>query len=354
MVIKASSARHIARLADELRSGDAVVREAAVARLTVIGSRALDRLGRIALDSNEPFIARAAALRAIEGIGEPRGLPVGIRSLADPSPEVAGAASGVVRTFLAGPHGLQALDALAAVVLDRSRPDAVRESVLRAMRDLDAAMLAPILEALLTDPSARVRAAAQGQPVVSGGDAIERQPAIDVWLERPGALPDDPERVRHAVAQQGDRASLPALQRLVERAREREHATSGPRRREWLAVRAAAHAALGARGSRLAIYDLREVLDGALEPLPVEFLTALTLIGDASCLEPAAGAYARAAAGWWRDRLADAFGAVVSRERVTRRHALARKIGKRWPEAFAALWPGRPATRPAPAGNLYQ
>ena len=97
-------------------------------------------------------------------------------------------------------------------------------------------------------------------------------------------------------------------------------------------ARAAAHVALAHRGSRLAVYDLRESLESADAPLPVEFLAALTLVGDRSCLEPIAAAYAHARGGhaWWRQHLADAFRAIAARERITRRNAVMKKIEKRW------------------------
>ena len=61
------------------------------------------------------------------------------------------------------------------------------------------------------------------------------------------------------------------------------------------------------RGSRLALYDLRDSLLET-ERLPVAFLAALEEVGDASCLEPLAAAYDASPRGsdpWWRDHLAD-------------------------------------------------
>ncbi len=354
MVIKASSARNVDALLRDLLSDRAVTREGAVARLTVIGVRAVDRLTALAAAAETASPARAAAFRALEAIGDPRALDVALRALADPDAGVATAAIGVARAFLMGPGGLPALDALTAVAVDRARPDAIREAALRALGDLDAGTLSPLMEALLTDPSARLRAAAQG---ASGQAVAEPAAAADRWLERADdiALPDDPEAVRRELGRRGGVMNLPLLHRLIERLREREQATSGQRRREWMAARAAAHAALAARGSRLAVYDLRESLDAATEPLPVEFLAALTMIGDASCLEPIAGAFARAreqkgaspaGSDWWHRHLADAFQAIVSREAITRRNVVAKKIEKRWPDASRALWPGR-STAPA-------
>ena len=76
---------------------------------------------------------------------------------------------------------------------------------------------------------------------------------------------------------------------------------------------------------------MRESIAAATAPLPVEFLAALSMVGDASCLEAIAAAHDRATDAWWRDHLADAFGAVVARERLTGRHAVMKKIAKRFP-----------------------
>ena len=75
------------------------------------------------------------------------------------------------------------------------------------------------------------------------------------------------------------------------------------------------------RGSRLALYDLRETLEAREAPLPVEFLAALSAIGDASCLEADCGrlhAASRTAMTLVARHLADAFQAIVAREGITR------------------------------------
>ncbi|MGH9139797.1 MAG: hypothetical protein ACRD2I_01500, partial [Vicinamibacterales bacterium] len=114
-------------------------------------------------------------------------------------------------------------------------------------------------------------------------------------------------------------------------------------RDQWRLARAAAHVTLAQRGSRLALYDLRDSLEAARGPLPVEFLAAITLIGDASCLEAIAAAHARARPkdAWWRRHLAEAFQTIVKRDQLTRRHAAMKKIEKRWPGALDGLWAGR-------------
>jgi hypothetical protein len=94
---------------------------------------------------------------------------------------------------------------------------------------------------------------------------------------------------------------------------------------------------LANRGSRLALYDLRESLKAAAAPLPVEFLTALSLVGDTSCLEAIAAAHQRSDDDWWRQRLSDSFHSIAERGRITRRHAVMKRIQKRWPGTFKQL-----------------
>jgi HEAT repeat protein len=96
-------------------------------------------------------------------------------------------------------------------------------------------------------------------------------------------------------------------------------------------ARAAAHQALGARGSRVALYDLREALESKLDPLPLGMLVALGQVGDTSCLEPLAAAAGRTASDWQRDHLLDAARRIVRRERLTRRQAVVRRLVARHP-----------------------
>jgi hypothetical protein len=137
------------------------------------------------------------------------------------------------------------------------------------------------------------------------------------------------------------------LLKIIERVRAREADEPAARRAEWTTARAAAHLALAERGSRLALYDLRESLNDTAR-LPVEFVAALSLVGDAGCLEAIAGAYARSSeAGrarddWWRQHLADAFVTIVRREKMTKRHAVIKKIAKRSANVADELWTHQP------------
>jgi hypothetical protein len=208
------------------------------------------------------------------------------------------------------------------------------------LRGLRPKTVRPLLVRLREDTSPAVAAAAGDVGARQGKRRLSTPPPTPPsWLETP--LPDDPQGWRRYIATAGASAPLPALHSLVEQARERE-GLDPARGTAWRTARAAAHLALAGRGSRLALYDLRESLDGAKEPLPVEFLAALERIGDTSCLEPIASALvaAPADAEWWREHLAHAFRAIVTRERVTSRHAVMKKIARRWPEASLRLEAG--------------
>lgn len=340
MPIKASAARQIEVLIANLGSDRADVREAAVARLTLVGARAVDRL-LLLLDASAPVVARAAALRTLEAIADPRALERVLETLESPDAAVASAAAGAARVFLRGARGAAAVDRLASVALDTAREDVVRIAAIRALDDLDPATIAPLLEAVRRDPNDVVRMAATPTSTAAPVDMIVR--AADF------GLPEDPVDLGQALGHAGADVSLPLVLRIIERVREREAAEPTPRKDEWMRVRGRAHVMLADRGSRIALYDLRESIEAAARPLPVEFLAALATAGDASCLEAIAAAYSRAMPAaatvedegrWWRDHLADAFQLIVHREGLTRGHAQMKKIEKRWGLALDQLWAG--------------
>jgi hypothetical protein len=340
VTIRASSSKQIDALVADLSAASAVTREAAVARLTVLGARAVERV-IAAAEAGGDAAARPAAWRTLEAIGDRRALEPALAALAaaELDPAVGVAAASVARVHLRGAHGASAVDRLATVLLDRARPEEVRLAALRALRELDTATIAPILTSLADDPSATIRteAALKSGTAPRGPD----DPAATITRAAETGLPDDPDALRQALSRSGEAVSLPLLLRIVERVREREASESAAGREEWTLTRAAAHVALAHRGSRLALYDLRESLDAAIAPLPVEFLAALSLVGDASCLEAIAGAHARARNVWWRDHLARAFREIVARERLTKRHAALKRIEKRLPRTLLEVWPGK-------------
>lgn len=340
MAIRTSSAIQIDALVAALGAANAVIRESAIARLTVIGPRAVDRLVALATSTTEPA-PRAAAFAVLEAIADPRALDPALRGLDDADADVAAAAVAVTGVFLRGARGATVVDRLTAMALDSERPESLRLAALVALGGLSRATMRPVLAALARDPSAAVRSEAEAQRATRAGAAPN--PLETLTRAAEDHLPEDPDTLRVAIVRGGETAPLPLLLRIVERVRERERVEPTGRRPAWTTARVAAHAALARRGSRLALYDMRELLEGANGPLPVEFLAALSQIGDASCLESVAGAYTRSSGSgvprhdWWRQHLADAFRAIVVREGITGRRAVAKRIEKRWPGTWASI-----------------
>lgn len=340
VVIKQSSSRQVDALVADLQSDRTVAREAAAARLAVIGARAVGRVATVARDRSSSTAARVAALGTLEAIEDPRAVDIVLPLANDTDPDVARAAIRALRPLLRGPLGVRALECLTTVALDQTRADDARVTAVQVMGALDPKTVKPLLDRLREDPRPAIAALARGSPT-----SVGRQRASTAAASSGPAppfeesLPEDPEPLRHQLSRDGATAPLTTLHRLVERLRERE-AQDPSRRPAWMTARAAAHLALATRGSRLALYDLRETLENTREPLPVAFLAALKEIGDVSCLEAIAAAYAHAPAetDWWRTHLLESFRAIVVREGTTQRHATAKKIAKRWPGAYAELW----------------
>jgi hypothetical protein len=324
MVIKASAGAEIRQLLEALGGDDEVRREAAVARLAILGPRAVDRL--VAAYRSAPASdTRIAILRALEPAHDRRTLPIARAALAQGGDEAVAAAN-TLRGLLDVPHAATAADALDALVSAALNPAADRRARLaafEALQDMPAGVRERIAAALGPDASAAGRADAAASATWS--DALE------------GRLPDDPAGLRDLVRARAASAPLSELQTLLDRVRAREQAAGGAAKRAgWQAVRGALHQALALRGSRIAVYDLRESVEGAAAPLPGSFLTALHVVGDRSCLAPLAAAHAAAPAeSTWRRQLAAAFHAIARRERITKRSALMRKITARWPAVLA-------------------
>jgi hypothetical protein len=345
VVIKRSSAHEVSALLQDLESATAGARDAAVARLAVIGTRAVEGLLTVVRAGGSPA-ARAGALAALEAIADPRSVDVAIAGLDDPADSVRTAASALSRRLLDAARGADVLDRLTAIAVDAGQPDRARLAALEALRQVSAPALALLSARLREDSSAAVRASVLG----TGAAAV--LPPLEA-LERAagGALPDDPDAMRQWLAAGGAQAPLPTLHRIVQLVREREKATTDPvRQRAWTTARAIAHQVLAERRSTVALYDLRETIETG-EPAAVEMLAALHAIGDRSCLEPIASAYSRltadpsrrtgeqdgASSAWWADHLAAAFRAIAAREKLTERQAIAKRIRSRWPAAAAVL-----------------
>ncbi len=317
-----------ARLIAELSSGDTLRRETAIARLSVIGSRAVTRLLALAGDDAAAVHARLAALVALEAIGDSRAFAIG-KALAEGSDvRLAVAAIGVLGVLAQGDEANadKAFDKLTGMALDASIDSDRRVAACRALEDQPANVVRPILDALAAESAAPVQAhaarakAGANDPIDSLADA---------------QLPSDPAVMIAIIREEGADSRVTLLRALVDRVRERERATKNTATRaQWTAVRGLLHQLLAARNSRLAVYDLRETLQAATAPLPVGFIAAAAAVGDVACLEPLASAWIAAPDDkWWRDHLAEAFAAIVKREKVTRKHPAIKKILQKWPAA---------------------
>jgi hypothetical protein len=339
MVIKASSATEIRQLIAGLGGDDEVRREAAIARLAVIGARAVDGLRRAYAESSDRE-TRIAVLRALEPIGDRRTVAIARGAITEGG-DLALAAASALRGLLDSPHGptgTDALDVLVATALDPSAERRVRLAAFDALQSMPEGVRARVAEALQADPDPGLKARASDLPRDAAAADAVWQDALE------GRLPDTAGVLRDAAQTRAAAAALSALQKMIDAVRSREGTVeSAAKRAEWQAVRGALHQALALRSSRVAVYDLREALEDSRGPLPTSFLAALHVVGDQSCLEPLAAAYARTPAGnaRWKVQLAAAFRAIARREKVTRRHAVAKRISARWPEA------GRELTTPA-------
>jgi hypothetical protein len=314
-MIKRPAGEEAARLVADLTGTDGGSAEAAAARLVVLGTRAVRHVLH-ALAGPLPDAGTARLVLLLAHLPASRDTLGALgHALSDPREPVVAAALDAWGTLLgAADDGLaaEALDRLTAVALDEMRPGDHRA---HAIRLLTAALpgdeLRPLRARLAGDPAAEVRdAAARAEPAA----------ADDPFSEEA-----DAEAVRRFVAASGDTAPLPALHRLVVRAREREGA--GPRdAAQWRAVRAALHQTLAQRGSTVALYDLREWVSGSASPIPVAALSALGMIGDASCLDAIVSAYDRIDDAWTREQLGRTFAGIAARAGVGRRHAIVRRL----------------------------
>ncbi len=226
---------------------------------------------------------------------------VAVTALAGSDVLVAIAALAVLRGWVAQEAGTRVLEVLTGIAVDRARDPEVRLAALDALSELPRDLVQPILEQAAISPEAQAAA-------------------------------DDPLTVREWVSARGREAPLSKLHDTIGRVRERERAEpSSQRRQEWLVARGTVHAALAQRGSRVALYDLREAFDAATTPLPLDFLTAVTAIGDESCLEPMARAWAASPGeAWWRARLVEAATDIMRRGRIGGRSAVVKRLRLKW------------------------
>jgi hypothetical protein len=236
-------------------------------------------------------------------------------------------------------EGPRAIDRLVAIAVDAGQPQALRLAAIEALSDIPGRTIQPIWRRLIHDQDPRI--ARRGR-LALGLDWPDPEPS-DVLDAASTGTARGSQLLRTAIAAAGGDVPLPTLHRVLEalRASERD-GRQGARLVELRGTRAALHEVLAARGSSVALYDARETLEDSSAPLPVEFVTALAIVGDRTCLDAIAGAYARAPGAqgsqdWWRAHLATAFREIVRREGLTERHAALKHVRSKWPEAARAL-----------------
>lgn len=283
----------IARLADPRPAG----REAAVARLTLLGERAVPALAAAA-ESSDPIV-RLGAIDALDRIGSRRGLDTLRRTLGDGDLRVASLA--VLALGRLHDDGAQdAFEPLVRLLVDERAREELRLHALDSLRGLPERELRPLVARLAQTRRPRLRRAVG--LLAHGGEPRETE---------------DERAVR----------TIPALHREI------QQLGSGTRRTTAATAQAKAriHVALARLESRIALYDLREMIEGRPVRAAGDLLEAASLIGDKSILRAVVD-LAHDEAGLL-EPCAKAFGRIVERERITRRSALLR-----------AMDPGRRAT----------
>jgi hypothetical protein len=330
--IRRSSAREVDELIARLGGPNDVDRDAAIARLRVIGARAVPHLLEAAAGASAR--TRLGALQALDSVSDTRTAGVLLSLTSHSDSMTAAAAAAALRPLTPTGHDARIIAALIDLVLDTRRDPRVRTAALRSLHGLGDDTLKPVLERLAQerplDPE--LEAAAAGRRTASSP---------------PSSIRDDPSETRRLLATMAASTSIGELHRVMTGIRSREEEEADPiRRREWMTARAVAHHRLAERGSRVAVYDLRDTIASAREPLPVEFLSAVERIGDAECAAALVSAYAAAAAkDWWTDHLAAAFRTIVRRERLTRRSAALQRAARKWPRAIEELFARAPKAR---------
>jgi HEAT repeat protein len=381
MPIVPSRARRIQELIRGLGSERAAERESAVAQLTLLGPRVVEALLRALPTAGSG--ARVAALEVLERLKEARALPeiVALAQSADarvarralevlgsfPLPKSAAAlakaldsapltlrrAAAYSLARLQATGMVEATDPLLELLMDEHEDDELRLFVLESLAALDPPLdsraLVPLLERLRSSSDATLadravallaRGGHAGKPVSAArGRSIaeDLDTADPERLERELDRTSDPPsviRLAGVLGRRGGPSSIPVLGRALER-------LSRPDADERVEVARAlakgqVHVALAALDSRLALFDLREMLQArpvrALAPL----LEAAAKVGDASVVPALAALAAESRA--LVDPCAGPFAAIVRRGRLRPTSAALRAVRPAHREALRELW----------------
>jgi len=396
MPIVASKAHQIHELIGRLGSQDEVRRESAIARLTLLGERATEallqalprasqatRLGILTvleatgdrrglssilaqLESSEPAVV-LRAVAAATTLPDPRTAQALARLAGHPDPAVRRSAlDALLRLAKAG--YLEALDALLGLLFDERAALPSRLAALPVVDQVTGKDRRILLRDLRAIPALAERVAAMEK---SGGARPQRRPRavapataaslIESLLARPGDLQSaletgralcqldagaEPavraalERTSHllplrmladALGHWRQPASLPALRQLLDRL------TTAPGDPAGVAeVKARIHLVLADMGSRIALYDLREMLEARPVLAAPSLLRAAAAVGDSSFL-PALAALAGSGSGLLDD-CRRAFAAIAGREKLRRGSKAAKAVRPEHREGLARLW----------------
>lgn len=306
MPIRSSSVSEIDQLITNLQKESKIKRDAAVARLRIVGSRSIPRLIAI-IKSDANAAVRAAALSALETSNDSRARDSAMAALSDKYESVTLAAIIVMRNWLSTDADAMTVDALVTLVLDPNRSQTVRQAALHALADLPESLVEPLRQQLAQEI---------GIENFTETTEIANNPATALeWLNT-----------------EGTKATLSEIHQLITYARAQERACeNSTEQAAWCHLRGAAHAVLANRNSRVALYDLRESMERASKPLPLDYLLAIRSIGDTTCLEALGRAWSGASAEpWWCQQLADAAKKIMNRQKLTGRHAVVKRVRARW------------------------
>ena len=314
MPIVPSRSREIQERVAELASTSPGVRESAIARLTLLGERAVQPLIET-LRAGSP-VARLGAIKVLEQLNAPRALPALLGQLTAVESEIVAAAAAAI----AGLGGAKAVGPLSKAL---GHEDAqARAAAADALAKLFATGVEEALEPLvgtLLDGKAdeRLRRIAER--------ALSRLPAREL-------------RAIRARINNSPPAPLPPTATITSLHRELQGVSD-------TAAAIRLHQALAERGSRIALYDLRERLEARPAKSAEALLDIAARIGDASLVASivslAADRTALTAA------CADALAAIVSREKLRRTHRLVKAVRPEHRAILDGLW-SRAARKPRP------
>lgn len=363
-------------------------RAAAVARLTLVGPRAL--LALFAALPGSGSALRLGALEVFEGLGESRARPevmalcrdrdgdvarralgllpafadakavaVASRVLAEGPPDRREAAAQALSALHARGH-VEAIEPLLDLVLDEEEEEALRLSTLETLLRVDARAVAPLLARLAGGRDAVARRADAHQslalpnrgPVQSllarlaapkvraeeamrvgsalKGEGAPALPALHAALEQ-ASRPLELEVLADVLSSVGTPASIPVLSRALQRL-SRDHRGEGGN--AFAAAASKLHLALADLGSRVALFDLRERLEETPPRAAESLLEVAARVGDQTLVPALARLHARERS--LAPRVARSFAAIVSREGLRRGGFKALSPPDR--QALDALW----------------